>query len=200
MVSERLPSHGASAGPGPAVRCIGRPRVPGTADVAGDAFAERAGGGPRAPPELLPRLNYLNPDYTVSRYPDAANGVPYELYAEPIARAKVEAAEEVRGLGRETAGPMTDDPRIRRFVADHLPRPKQLYEPELVLAFGSRARGDALEESDLDLIVVSARFRDTPFLGARDAGPERSGRALRRRPFSATRRRSWRSSAMRSAP
>lgn len=59
---------------------------------------------------------------------------------------------------------MNDDPRIRRFVADHLPRLKQLYEPALVLAFGSRARGDALEESDLDLIVVSTRFQGIPFL------------------------------------
>ncbi len=35
------------------------------------------------------------PDYTVSRYPDAANAVPYELYDEPTALAKVEAAEEI---------------------------------------------------------------------------------------------------------
>jgi hypothetical protein len=33
-----------------------------------------------------------------------------------------------------------------------------------VLAFGSRARGDALADSDLDLLVVSERFRDVPFL------------------------------------
>jgi hypothetical protein len=38
------------------------------------------------------------------------------------------------------------DPRIRGFVAEYLPRLQQRYEPELVLAFGSRARGDALEE------------------------------------------------------
>lgn len=56
------------------------------------------------PPELLPRLNYLNPDYTVSRYPDAANGVPYELYDEPIARAKVDAAEEVAAWAEKRLG------------------------------------------------------------------------------------------------
>lgn len=49
----------------------------------------------RAPKRLLRHLNFLNPDYTVARYPDAANGVPYELYDEATARAKVEAAEEV---------------------------------------------------------------------------------------------------------
>lgn len=49
-------------------------------------------------PEPLQRhLAFLNPDYTVSRYPDAANGIPYELYDRDIALAKVRAAEEVFG-------------------------------------------------------------------------------------------------------
>jgi predicted nucleotidyltransferase len=67
-------------------------------------------------------------------------------------------------MGREAAGVRSSDPRIRRFVAEYLSRRQQSYEPELVLAFGSRARGDALEDSDLDLIVVSACFRGVPFL------------------------------------
>lgn len=37
----------------------------------------------------------LNTDYSVSRYPDAANGVPYEAYTESIATRKVASAEEV---------------------------------------------------------------------------------------------------------
>ena len=53
------------------------------------------GQGLRIPKSLMGRLRYLNPDYTVARYPDAANGVPYELYDEETARAKVKAAEEV---------------------------------------------------------------------------------------------------------
>lgn len=57
-----------------------------------------------------------------------------------------------------------NDPLISRFVERHLPRLRELYDPELVLVFGSRARGDALEESDLDLIVVSRRFRGVHFL------------------------------------
>lgn len=36
---------------------------------------------------------YLNPDYTTARYPDAANGVPYEVYDRATAEAKVKAAE-----------------------------------------------------------------------------------------------------------
>ena len=40
-------------------------------------------------------MQYLNPDYTVSRYPDAANGVPFEIYDADIARAKISAAREI---------------------------------------------------------------------------------------------------------
>ncbi len=39
-------------------------------------------------------LGYLNPDYVTARYPDAANGVPYEVYDREMAEAKVTAAEE----------------------------------------------------------------------------------------------------------
>jgi HEPN domain-containing protein len=47
-----------------------------------------------APQALRPRLVYLNADYTTARYPDAANGVPYEIYDRPTAESKVAAATE----------------------------------------------------------------------------------------------------------
>ena len=53
---------------------------------------------------------------------------------------------------------------MRRFAARHLPRLRRRYRPDLVLVFGSRVRGEALAESDLDLLVVSERFRGVPFL------------------------------------
>lgn len=58
----------------------------------------------------------------------------------------------------------TADPLVSRFAGEHLPRLRALYDPSLVLVFGSRARGEALADSDLDLIVVSERFRGVPFL------------------------------------
>lgn len=56
------------------------------------------------------------------------------------------------------------DPVVSRFAARYLPRLRRRYRPELVLVFGSRVRGEALAESDLDLLVVSERFRGVPFL------------------------------------
>jgi predicted nucleotidyltransferase len=53
---------------------------------------------------------------------------------------------------------------VRRFVARYLPRLRRRYTPDLVLAFGSRVTGEALVESDLDLLVVSEAFRGVPFL------------------------------------
>ena len=56
------------------------------------------------------------------------------------------------------------DPVVARFLADYLPALREAYRPETVLLFGSRVRGDALEDSDLDLVLVADRFRGVPFL------------------------------------
>jgi HEPN domain-containing protein len=44
--------------------------------------------------ERRPHLVYLNPDYTTARYPDAANGIPYEVYDQDTAERKVAAAAD----------------------------------------------------------------------------------------------------------
>ncbi|NYB52255.1 MAG: nucleotidyltransferase domain-containing protein [Methanobacteriaceae archaeon] len=36
---------------------------------------------------------------------------------------------------------------------------KEKYQPEKILIFGSRARGDHLLESDMDIIIVSSKFQ-----------------------------------------
>jgi HEPN domain-containing protein len=45
------------------------------------------------PNRLRKHLVSLTADYTMARYPDAANGVPYEVYDGETAEAKVESAE-----------------------------------------------------------------------------------------------------------
>ena len=47
----------------------------------------------------------------------------------------------------------------KKFAA----RVKKAYSPERVILFGSRARGDNFRTSDFDFIIVSDKFRDTPF-------------------------------------
>lgn len=47
------------------------------------------------PKELLGDLRVLTPEYIVSRYPDAANGVPAEIYDEPMAQDRLGRARAV---------------------------------------------------------------------------------------------------------
>ena len=56
------------------------------------------------------------------------------------------------------------DPKVAAFVREHLPQLRKHFAPLRAIVFGSRARGDALSTSDLDLILVSPRFASVPFL------------------------------------
>ena len=59
------------------------------------------GQGLKMPEPLQRHLAFLNPDYTITRYPDAANGIPYELYDRETALSKIQAAEGVIGWLRK---------------------------------------------------------------------------------------------------
>lgn len=48
-----------------------------------------------APEEIMTAVRDLGPEYITSRYPDAAYGVPAELYDEKLARAHLIQAEEI---------------------------------------------------------------------------------------------------------
>lgn len=50
------------------------------------------------------------------------------------------------------------DERVERFRAEVLPLLIERFRPSKVLVFGSRARGDALKDSDLDLLIVAESF------------------------------------------
>ncbi len=51
--------------------------------------------------KILEALRRLNPHYRVARYPDAANGVPMEVYSRPIASELLELARSVVDWVRE---------------------------------------------------------------------------------------------------
>ncbi len=56
------------------------------------------------------------------------------------------------------------DTRLEKFRTKFLGRLVDEFHPTLVLAFGSRARGEALAHSDLDLLIVSDAFRNIRWL------------------------------------
>jgi predicted nucleotidyltransferase len=56
------------------------------------------------------------------------------------------------------------DKRIEAFGALYLPKLIGSYRQTRVLVFGSRAQGNALKESDLDLLVVSKSFERILFI------------------------------------
>ncbi|MEM1717913.1 MAG: nucleotidyltransferase domain-containing protein, partial [Thermosphaera sp.] len=49
--------------------------------------------------------------------------------------------------------------RIKSFIE----KIKDAFDPELILLFGSRTRGDALRSSDYDIIVISRTFKKMDF-------------------------------------
>jgi len=44
---------------------------------------------------VMDELKKLTPHYTVSRYPDAANGIPSEIYTEDISKECIDSANKV---------------------------------------------------------------------------------------------------------
>ena len=53
---------------------------------------------------------------------------------------------------------------IEKFKREALPKIVEEFKPEKVIIFGSRVRGDAKKDSDIDVIVISPYFVDIPFL------------------------------------
>ena len=56
------------------------------------------------------------------------------------------------------------DERVEAFRTSYLSNLIDTYHPTHVLLFGSRAKGNALKESDFDLLVVSKSFEGIPFI------------------------------------
>jgi uncharacterized protein len=50
------------------------------------------------------------------------------------------------------------DQQVEKWLESFLKVIKEKYQPEKVLIFGSRARGDHFLESDVDMIIVSPKF------------------------------------------
>ncbi|MGQ0560700.1 MAG: nucleotidyltransferase domain-containing protein [Gemmatimonadota bacterium] len=56
------------------------------------------------------------------------------------------------------------DPRLKEFEEQYLPELVRRFQPDRVIAFGSRVRGEPLRHSDLDLLVVAQAFEKVRWL------------------------------------
>jgi hypothetical protein len=54
--------------------------------------------------------------------------------------------------------------KVKDWIDRFLAAIKEKYTPEKVLLFGSRARGDNLIDSDVDMIIVSRKFEGVNWL------------------------------------
>ncbi len=55
-------------------------------------------------------------------------------------------------------------PSVEEMLRAYLDSVKASINVDKIILFGSRARGDALKESDIDLMVVSKDFEGVPFV------------------------------------
>ncbi len=55
------------------------------------------------------------------------------------------------------------DKQTMKLFEKHLRFLKDSFNPSKIILFGSRARGDHLEDSDIDIIVVSDKFEELDF-------------------------------------
>ena len=53
---------------------------------------------------------------------------------------------------------------LQKFKKEALPKIIEEFHPKRIILFGSRIKGEAREESDLDVIIVAETFRGIPFL------------------------------------
>ena len=59
---------------------------------------------------------------------------------------------------------MKRDVWVKKFKQEIVPLLIEIYKPTKILIFGSRITGGATKDSDIDVIIISERFKNIPFL------------------------------------
>ncbi len=57
----------------------------------------------------------------------------------------------------------SSDVILNSFMARAVPEIRKAFNPSKILIFGSRVKGNATEDSDIDVIIVSDFFREIKF-------------------------------------
>ena len=73
-------------------------------------------------------------------------------------------SEQDIAIARRWIKTALQDRHLKQFHRDVLPQIVRIFSPEKVLVFGSRVRGTATEDSDIDVIVIAESFREIPFV------------------------------------
>ncbi len=113
------------------------------------------------PDEVISDLIDLMGDYQTSRYPDISEIIPCEYYTEEIATDRVRISQKIFQHNIQGKCQMSD-PVLDTFRREIVPKIMELFHPETVIIFGSRISGNAHEDSDLDIILVSEQFEHVP--------------------------------------
>ncbi len=101
-----------------------------------------------APPRVVKLAALVTPAYVSARYPDVAGPRITRRRAESY----MDAARRICSMGPSTDALVRELRRFRRRIAGRYPL-------DVMILFGSQAKGVARRDSDVDLIVVSPRFR-----------------------------------------
>jgi len=59
---------------------------------------------------------------------------------------------------------MLEDQYLKQFYHDVMPSIIRVFSPVKVMVFGSRVRGTATDDSDIDVIIIAESFREIPFV------------------------------------
>jgi predicted nucleotidyltransferase len=59
---------------------------------------------------------------------------------------------------------MLEDQYLKQFYRDVVPSIVRVFSPVKVLVFGSRVKGTATDDSDIDVIIIAESFREIPFV------------------------------------
>jgi predicted nucleotidyltransferase len=59
---------------------------------------------------------------------------------------------------------MLEDQYLKQFYRDVVPSIVRIFSPVKVLVFGSRVKGTATDDSDIDVIIIAESFREIPFV------------------------------------